>query len=72
MIPERLSCTVTIAGVLPPAWWDLFPDLEIHTAGCDTVLAGRLPDQAVFHGMCTTIRDLGLSILVLHLERAPV
>lgn len=67
---ERLWCRIVLAGALPSAWAQWFPDLTIDMrADGDTVLAGQLPDQAALHGICTTIRDLGLPVLELHAVR---
>lgn len=69
MTTGRLSCRVVLAGALPPTWAEWFPGLDVHGApDGDTILRGQLRDQAALHGMCTTIRDLGLSIVELQVE----
>jgi hypothetical protein len=40
-----------------------FEDLNVSVAGGQTLLSGRLPDQAAFYGVLRRLEDLGLEIL---------
>ena len=52
------------ARMLSPDWGTWFPRFQIarHASG-DTVLAGRVVDQAEFYGVMSRARDLGLAII---------
>ncbi len=56
---------IHVQGELSPAWWsDVFADLVVATEPDGTsVLSGEVSDQAALHGLLTTIRDLGLSLI---------
>ena len=47
-----------------------FAELQAETDGEDTVLEGRLPDQAALHGVLAQIEGLGLELL--EVRRVPV
>jgi hypothetical protein len=44
-------------------WSEWFDGLELRTDAGNTVLAGRLVDQAALHGVLARLRDLGLPLL---------
>ncbi len=56
---------IRIQGELAPAWWSgVFADLAVEPEPDGTTLvSGELPDQAALHGLLTTIRDRGLTLV---------
>lgn len=54
---------IRVRGVLGETLLSAFPDLEAEARTADTVLAGRLPDQAALHGVLARIEALGLELL---------
>jgi hypothetical protein len=61
---------IKVKGNLDPKWADWFEGfiLESHGDG-ETLLTGKMPDQAALHGMLSKINNLGLRlILVLQVD----
>jgi hypothetical protein len=55
---------IKVRGHLDQRWSDWFAGLKLtHLAGDETLLAGRLPDQAALHGLLEHIRDLNLTLI---------
>jgi hypothetical protein len=53
-------------GTLPPQWSAWFEGLSIsHEAPDDTVLAGKVADQAALYGVISRVRDLGLTLVAI-------
>lgn len=60
---DAMWCEIRVAGHLDASWSAWFDGLAIrHAADGDTVLAGRLADQAALHGALARVRDLGLDL----------
>ena len=58
-----------IKGKIKERWSEWFGGLTICQAGPDeTVLTGRLPDEAALYGIISRLRDLGLELTSLHSE----
>jgi hypothetical protein len=51
---------IRVKGILDHHWSEWFDGLQVETDGQDTVIVGRLPDQAALHGVLNKIRDLDL------------
>ena len=43
-----------------------FEDLNVSVSGGQTLLSGRLPDQAALYGVIRRLEDLGLEIIDIH------
>ncbi len=54
---------IRVKGVLDSRWSEWFAGLLVQDRGDDTVISGRLADQAALHGLLTKIRDLGLVLV---------
>lgn len=57
---------IRIKGLLDEKWADWFDGFAISWIGQDeTVLTGRVRDQAALHGILNKVRDLGLDLLLI-------
>ena len=55
---------ITVQGHLDSRWSDWFDGMTItNETNGETILRGRLADQAALHGVLIRIRDLGLPLL---------
>lgn len=55
---------IRIEGGLDERWDDYFSDLSVSPVSSgQTLLTGRLPDQAALHGVLKKLRDLGLVLI---------
>ena len=55
---------IEIQGRLEADWSDWLDGMQItYTDKGDTLITGRLPDQAALHGLLAKIRDLGVTLL---------
>lgn len=56
---------ICVEGLLDEKWTDWFDGFAISWIGQDeTVLTGRVRDQAALHGILSKVRDLGLDLLL--------
>jgi hypothetical protein len=58
---------IKLKGHLDNKWSEWFADMAISSEGEETILTGRVADQAALHGLLIRIRDLNLTLL--HVER---
>lgn len=59
---ERIE--IRVKGQLDRNWSDWFDGLSItHTESGETVLSGRIRDQAALRGLIFNLADLGLSLI---------
>ena len=58
---------ITVQGRLDAARADWFAADELLTLGEQTVLTGRVADQAALHGLLGLVRDLGLPLVEVRL-----
>jgi len=56
---------IRVQGLLDPQWADWFEGLTIAHEGNDTLLAGKVVDQAALQGVINKLWDLGLTLLSL-------
>jgi hypothetical protein len=61
--PRRQSYEIRVRGHLGPKMLRAFPALAAQTRGRDTLLTGRLPDQAAVYGVLAGLEALGLELL---------
>ena len=55
---------IRVKGILDSKWADWFDGFTIAPQpDGDTVLTGRVADQAALHGLLSKVRDLGLPLL---------
>jgi hypothetical protein len=54
---------IRITGRLDARWAEWFEGLGVTTDGGDTLLTGRVIDQAALHGLLRRVRDLGLPLV---------
>jgi hypothetical protein len=54
---------IRIKGILDRRWAAWFEDLQISSEEDQTVLSGRVADQAALHGLLAKVRDLGLTLI---------
>ena len=56
---------IRVKGCLDEKWADWFDGFTISSpTGDETLLVGRVLDQAALHGLLAKIRDLGLPLLM--------
>ena len=54
---------IRVKGILDERWTVWFEDLHVTSDGEETVISGRVADQAALHGLLTKVRDLGLFLI---------
>ena len=59
--PSRYE--IRVEGILDRRWMAWFEGLEIDTDDSQTVISGRVADQAALHGLLNRVCDLGLVLL---------
>jgi len=62
---------IRVFGKLSNKWADWFDGFAIQQTNGETVLTGRVADQAALHGLLSKIRDLGLPLLLVKRLGAP-
>lgn len=60
---------IRITGRLDPRWEEWFDGLTITVDNGDTLITGRVVDQAALHGLLRRVRDLGLPLVSVTPER---
>ena len=58
-----LHIEIRIKGHIAPHWSDWFAGLTITQPDDETILTGKVDDQAALFGLLARVRDLGLSLL---------
>jgi hypothetical protein len=67
--PQRPNYEIRVRGHLEAKILRAFPPLTSQVRGKDTLLRGRLPDQAAIYGVIAKLEALGLELL--ELRRLP-
>ena len=63
---------IRIEGHLDENWTEWLEDFSIvHQANNETVLTGKITDEAALYGLITKLRDLGLKLVSLNSIRQP-
>lgn len=61
---------IRVEGCLELQWAEWFEGMEItQPASGETRIAGNIPDQAAFYGLIAKLRDLGVRLLAVSLEK---
>jgi hypothetical protein len=59
-----MDYSIRVKGHLDDAWSEWFDGMTITHLECgETLLSGRVPDQAALHGLIVKVRDLGLPLI---------
>jgi hypothetical protein len=58
-----LQCEIRIRGYLGETLLTAFPDMDASQGDGETVLTGRLPDQAALFGVLAQVEALGLELM---------
>jgi hypothetical protein len=59
---------ITFAGQIGPPTRAAFADLDVEIVGANTVLTGKLVDQAALHSILERVQALGLTLLEVRVE----
>ena len=63
----NLSYEIRVKGHLNPSWSDWFDGMSIiHEANGETLLVGKLIDQAALRGLLNRLSDLGISLIAVN------
>jgi hypothetical protein len=55
---------IRVEGQIDDSWAEWFEGFTLtYTAQNQTILLGKVPDQAALYGTITRLRDLGLSLI---------
>ncbi len=64
MTGKPITYEIRIEGLIDGLWTEWFDGMTItHDGDLETILIGKLPDQAALHGVLARIRDLGLNLI---------
>jgi hypothetical protein len=59
-----LQVEIRVRGVIDETWSPWLGGLSIHSTGVkETLLRGKIPDQAALYGTIARLRDLGLDLI---------
>jgi hypothetical protein len=58
-----LHVEIRIEGHIAPHWSDWFARLTVTQTDDETILTGKVCDQAALFGLLARVRDLGLSLV---------
>jgi len=58
-----LQVEIRVKGQIDAHWSSWFEDLTIEHIGGETVITGKVTDQAALYGLLARLRDLGLSLV---------
>ena len=69
-----MNVEIRVSGQIDEHWSSWFEDLEVnHDREQDeTLLRGEIADQAALYGLLAKLRDLGLNLLSVHVDREEV
>ena len=54
---------IRVQGTLSPDWAEWFEGMQIRQEEGQTILRGRIVDQAALHGLLSKVRNLNLTLL---------
>ena len=63
---------IRVASHLDEKWAEWLDGFAfVHTAGCETILAGHVKDQAELYGLIAKLRDMGVKLLSVNYKGQP-
>jgi hypothetical protein len=64
---------IRVEGCLDPQWSEWFEGLMVkHTHQGETLITGIVGDQAALYGVIGKLRDIGMDLISVRIEKAPV
>jgi hypothetical protein len=70
MDTDMPKVTIRVKGCLDERWSEWFDGFQIlPTNSNETVLSGEVPDQAALYGLIGKLRDLGLSLVEVRINK---
>jgi hypothetical protein len=68
-MPSSISYAIRVEGHLDITWVDWFDGLTLtHEPNGNTLLSGRVRDQAALYGLLNRLGTLGLPLVAVHRE----
>ena len=60
---------IEVKGVITKTLYEWFEDVELTEHHGNTILTSIVPDQSYLYGLIGRIRDLGLTLISIHISK---